>query len=583
MKERSRRDDDQTSGFVVLVWMEPYVERIVECVPNFSEGRNQATVRSLVNAVESMPGVWLLNRTMDRDHHRSVLSFAGEPDAVVEAAFRAIRVATDLIDLRKHKGVHPRVGATDVVPFVPVRGATMQDCIQLAKRLGQRVGTELEIPVFLYEHAAMHRDHAPLESVRRGGLRGLAFRLASDPDWTPDFGPPHLHKTAGAMVIGARPPLIAFNVNLRSTDLALARSIAKDIRQSNGGLPHLKAIGVELASRQLVQVAMNLTDYVITPIHVAFEAVRARAAEQGVAVAGSEVIGLVPQAALVQAAAHSLALEQFDSTQVLEMRLEAWLSGESARPVLSREQEPVDLQTQSLADFLDAIASATPVPGGGTVAALVGALAASLGIMGARLSQQQGVEHRLSAIVRRLRELMHADGDAYQRFIRAARLTKTDRTRPAVLSSALHLATEIPLEIAEQATEAGALLHACSGEVKPRIRSDLTVGLVLAIAAAEAGRHTVAANIKIQYNQRLKSSLLDRIQRMTNRLEELRGLCYTASLGQGQAGTRKKPLQALPGKVHRREEWKSKSSIITSRKPSRLPRRNSRGKDSSVN
>jgi glutamate formiminotransferase / formiminotetrahydrofolate cyclodeaminase len=563
--------------------MEQDVDRIVECVPNFSEGRNQTTVRALVLAVESVPGVWLLDQTMDRDHHRSVLSFAGEPDAVVEAAFRAIRVATDLIDLRKHKGVHPRVGATDVVPFVPLRGATMQDCIHLAKRLGQQVGTELEIPVFLYEQAALHRDHAPLESVRRGGLQGLAFRMASDPDWMPDCGPSHLHKTAGAIVIGARPPLIAFNVNLYSTDLALARSIAKDIRQSNGGLPHLKAIGVELASRQMVQVAMNLTDYIITPIHVAFEAVRSRAAKQGVEVAGSEVIGLVPQAALVQAAAHSLALEQFDSTQVLETRLETRLLDEPGRHAPSSEQEPVELQAQSLADFLDAVAAATPNPAGGTAAALVGALAASLGIMGARISQQRGVEHRLSEIGRRLRELMQADGDAYQRFIRATRLAKTDRTRPAVLSSALHMATEIPLEIAEQATEAGALLHACSAEVKPSVRSDLTVGLVLAIAAADAGRHTVAENINIQHNQRLKSSLLNRIKQMTNRLEELRRLCYTAPLGQSQAGTRKKPVQASPGKVHRRKEWKSKSSIITSRKPSKLPRRSSRGKDSSAN
>jgi glutamate formiminotransferase/glutamate formiminotransferase/formiminotetrahydrofolate cyclodeaminase len=563
--------------------MEQSVDRIVECVPNFSDGRNQTTVRALVHAVESVPGVWLLDQTMDRDHHRSVLSLVGEPDAVVEAAFRAIRVATDLIDLRKQEGVHPRVGATDVVPFVPLRGATMQDCIHLAKQLGQRVGTELEIPVFLYEQAALHRDHAPLESVRRGGLQGLAFRMASDPDWTPDFGPPHLHETAGAMVIGARPPLIAFNVNLRSTDLALARSIAKDIRQSNGGLPHLKAIGVGLASRRLIQVAMNLTDYIITPIHVAFEAVRSRAAKEGVAVAGSEVIGLVPQAALVQAAAHSLSLERFDSTQILEMRLENRLLDEPARQVPSREQEPVDLHAQSLADFLDAVAAATPIPAGGTVAALVGALAASLGIMGARLSRQRGVERRLSEICRRLRELMQADGDAYQRFIQATRLAKTDRTRPSVLSSALHLATEIPLEIAELATKAGALLHACSAGVKPRVQSDLTVGMVLAIAAADAGRHTVAENIKAQRNHQLKSSLFDRIQQMTNRLEELRGLCYTAPLGQGQAGTRKKPVQASPGKVDRREEWKSKSSTITLRKPSKLPRRNSRGKDSSAN
>ncbi|RPH78718.1 MAG: hypothetical protein EHM80_09590, partial [Nitrospiraceae bacterium] len=388
---------------------------------------------------------------------------------------------------------------------------------------------------------------------------------------------------AGAMVIGARPPLIAYNVNLRSTDLALAQSIAKDIRQSNGGLPHLKAIGVELASRQMVQVAMNLTDYIITPLHVAFEAVRARAAKQGVAVAGSEVIGLVPQAALVQAAGHSLALERFDSTQVLEARFETRLFIDPARQASSREQTVSDWQAQSLADFLDAVAAATPIPAGGTVAAFVGALAASLGVMGARLSLQRNVEHRLSEIAGRLRELMQADGDAYRRFIQATKLTKTDRTRPAVLSSALHLATEIPLEIAEQATEAGVLLHACSVGVKPRVRSDLTVGLVLAIAAADAGRHTVAENIKIQHNQRLKSSFLDRIQQMTNRLEELRGLCYITPLSQVRAGTRKKPLQASPGKARRREEWKSKSSIITSRKPSKLPRRSSRGKDSSAN
>ena len=558
------------------------VDRIVECVPNFSEGRNRTTVCALVHAVESVPGVWLLGRTMDRDHHRSILTIAGEPDAVAEAAFRAIRVATDLIDLRKHKGVHPRVGASDVVPFVPLRGTTMQDCIHLAKRLGRRVGTELEIPVFLYERAALHCDHAPLESVRRGGLQGLAFRMASDPDWTPDFGPPHLHKTAGAMVIGARPPLIAFNVNLRSTDLTLARSIAKDIRQSNGGLPHLKAIGVELTSRQLVQVAMNLTDYAITPVHVALEAVRTRAAEHGVAIAGSEVIGLMPQEALFQAAAHSLALEQFDAEQVLEMRLEARRSHDPARHTLSRRQEP-DPHAESLAEFLDAVAAPTPIPSGGTVAAFVGALATSLGMMGTRLSLQRGVEHRLSEIGRRLRELMQADGEAYHRYIQATKLMKTDRSRPASLSSALHLATEIPLEIAEQATEAGALLHACSSRVRPRVRSDVTVGLILAIAAADAGRHTAVENINIQRNQRLKLSLLNRIQQLTNRIEELRELCYTAPLDQGQANLRKKSLQASPGKAHKREEWKSKSSTITSRKLSKLPRRNLQGKDSSEN
>ena len=258
------------------------MDRIVECVPNFSEGRSQATVQALIDAIASVPGVRLLNHTADRDHHRSVLTVVGDPEEMVEAMFRSIRVATDLIDLRRHSGVHPRVGATDVVPFVPIKGLSMRDCVQAAKRLGHRVGQELEIPVFLYERAASHRDHASLESVRRGGLDGLAFRMATDPDWSPDFGPSQLHETAGAIVIGARPPLVAFNVNLLSTDVNVARSIAGKIRQSNGGIPHLKAIGVELASRGMVQVAMNLTDYEATPLHAAFAAVQSQAAERGV-------------------------------------------------------------------------------------------------------------------------------------------------------------------------------------------------------------------------------------------------------------------------------------------------------------
>src|SRR5512145_797786 len=230
------------------------MDRIVECVPNFSEGRNSATIQALIDALGSVPGVRLLDHASDYDHHRSVMTVIGTSlEDMIEAMFRAIRIATDLIDLRTHSGVHPRVGATDVVPFVPIKGLSMRDCVQAAKRLGHRVGTELEIPVFLYERAASHRDHASLDSVRRGGLDGLAFRMATDPDWSPDFGPSQLHKTAGAIVIGARPPLVAFNVNLLSTDVNVARSIAAKIRQSNGGIPHVKAIGVELASRGMVQ------------------------------------------------------------------------------------------------------------------------------------------------------------------------------------------------------------------------------------------------------------------------------------------------------------------------------------------
>ena len=554
------------------------MDRIVECVPNFSEGRNLTTVHALMNAVTSVAGVWLLDHTKDHDHHRAVLTFAGPPDAVAEAAFRAVRVATDLIDLRKHHGVHPRIGATDVVPFVPIQGTTMQDCVVLAKQLGQRVGHELEIPVFFYEQAATHRDHASLESVRRGGLDGLAFRMQSDPDWAPDYGPSRLHPTAGAVVVGARPPLIAFNVNLRTTDLEVAKSIASTIRQSNGGVPHLKAIGVALTSKKMVQVAMNLTDHTVTSMQTAFEAVSAQAEQWGVEVASSEVVGLVPQAAMVQAASQALRIEWFDPSQVLETRLALVLSGkrvEKTDPPVSAEH---DESPHSVAAFAQAVAAGTPAPAGGSVAAAVGAFAASLGVMGARLNQQSAAEHRLLAISQRLLHLVQADGEAYRQFIRAMNLPSQEPSRPTAVSTGLHMATEIPLEITELSTEAGALLHACRKQARPGVQSDITVGIVMAIAAADAGLHTVMENLKAQANHQLKVALQQRIRLVTLRLEELRGLCYTPRpVGSGKSG------QASPEKVRRRHEWKSKSSTTTSKKRSKLRRKSSRGKGSSAN
>jgi glutamate formiminotransferase/glutamate formiminotransferase/formiminotetrahydrofolate cyclodeaminase len=534
-----------------------------------------------MNAVTSVPGVWLLDHATDHDHHRSVLTFAGAPEAVAEAAFRAIRVATDLIDLRKHQGVHPRIGATDVVPFVPMQGTTLQDCIVLAKQLGQRVGRELEIPVFFYEQAATRQDHASLESVRRGGLDGLAFRMQSDPDWAPDCGPSYLHPTAGAVVIGARPPLIAFNVNLRTTDLEVAKSIASAIRQSNGGVPHLKAIGVPLASRKLVQVAMNLTDHMVTSMQTAFEAVSAQAEQRGVEVVGSEVVGLVPQAAMVQAASQSLRIEWFDPSQVLETRLALVLSGKG----VDKSEPPVsaglDSSARSIATFAQSVAAATPAPGGGSVAAAVGALAASLGVMGARFSQQSVAEHRFLAISQRLLHLVQADGEAYRQFMRAMKLPAQEPTRSTAVSTGLHMATEIPLEIAELSTEAGILLHACRKQARQAVQSDITVGIVMAIAATKAGLHTVTENLKVQANQRLKVALRTRVQRVTRRLEELKGLCYTP-LSSRSVG-REKSGQASPEKVRRRHAWKLKSSITTSKKRSRLRRKSSRGKGSSAN
>lgn len=488
------------------------MNQIVECVPNFSEGRNPATIQALIDAATSTAGVALLDHSMDTDHHRAVLTFCGTPAAIVEAAFRAIRIATDRIDLRTHVGVHPRIGATDVVPFIPIRGTTMQDCVQLAKRLGGRVGRDLEIPVFLYESAAAHPDHVRLEAVRRGGLEGLAFRMASDPDWTPDFGPPRLHQSAGAIAIGARPPLLAYNVNLRSSDVEIARSIARAIRQSSGGLSHLKAIGVELASRGLVQVAMNLTNYQVTPIHTALQAVKTEAAKYGIEVAGSELIGLVPQAALDQAAAALLNLSRFDSGRILETRI--------AETILRKDEAE-----QTLSNFLAAVAEAKPTPAGGSVAALVGALAASLGVMGARLSQQSDSTARLLELSRQLHRLVHEDMEAYGRLSTAYRIPQHRPDRSVEVSKAIQRAIEVPMEIVEAACEVGRYLLAVREKVKPAVRSDLTVGLTMAIAAAQAGLSTAKANMESPINHQLMNILRVRMAKAITNLDELRGLC----------------------------------------------------------
>ena len=487
------------------------MDQLVECVPNFSEGRDQGILHALIDGVTSTAGVALLDHSMDADHHRSVLTFCGSPDGIIEAAFRAVRVATELIDLRTHVGVHPRIGATDIVPFIPIRGTTMHDCIQLAKRLGERVGRELGIPVFLYERAAGRADHVPLEAVRRGGLDGLAFRMESDPGWIPDFGPPRLHQSAGAIAIGARPPLIAYNVNLRSTEVEQARSIARAVRYSSGGLPSVKAIGVALSSRGMVQVAMNLTDYLVTPILTAFQIVKAEAAKRGIEVAGSELVGLVPQAALDHATAASLQLDRFDSSQVLETRIaEAMLKKEPAH---------------TLSDFLAMVADAKPTPAGGSVAALVGALAASLGVMGARLGEQPNREQRLLELSRQLHRLVQADTDVYTELMDAYKIPKQHPDRLHAISIALQHATEVPLEVAELSCEVARFLHTLRERGKPTIQSDLTVGLTVAIAAAQAGLVTVRTNINAQRNQQLIENFRVRIAKATESLEELKSLC----------------------------------------------------------
>lgn len=516
------------------------MEQLVECVPNFSEGRNRETVEALVAAVKSVPGVFLLDQEMDHDHHRAVLTFAGFPPAVAEAAFQVTRVAKGRIDLRDHHGEHPRVGATDVVPFIPIKGMTMEDCVTLARDVGRRMATELNLPVFLYERAASAEHRRNLENIRKGGLEGLAERMQRDPGWAPDFGPSTLHPTAGATIVGARSPLIAFNVNLQSDDLNLAKTIAKKVRFSSGGLPYVKAMGVELATRRMVQVSMNLTNFEETPVHVAFEAVKREAEERGVQVSGSEVIGLVPAAALLHAAVHCLKLEGFDRSQVLETRLEQVMAGgpRDQRSVGGGPQSAeASYMTASVSEFLETVSAGTPTPGGGSVAALAGAFAASLGIMACRIGpskqastlDSETVAQRLSLIEQRLLELrarfqslVQADAEAYESVLRAYRLPKTEPGRARAISAGLLVATQVPLETATLATETVALLCEVRPRVKPAVSTDLEVGIQMGIAAIEGARANVLANLKNQTNQGLVAAASATLKDIEQRLAEVR-------------------------------------------------------------
>lgn len=299
------------------------MNRIVECVPNFSEGRRTETVERLCAVIESVESAVVLGTHVDTDHNRSVITFVASPENIVEAAVSVVALASQLIDLREHAGVHPRLGATDVLPFVPVRGVTLAECAGLAHEAGERIAGELGIPVYFYEQAALRPDRVKLENVRRRGFEELRQLIGSDPERNPDAGALRLHETAGAIAIGARPFLIAFNVNLRTADISVAKEIARAVRTRDGGLPAVKALGFELKSRGIVQVSMNLVNYEITGMTQAFLAVRREAMLRGVEIAGTEIVGLVPEAALDKNAEYFPLLENFSEGTVLENRLKA--------------------------------------------------------------------------------------------------------------------------------------------------------------------------------------------------------------------------------------------------------------------
>jgi len=304
---------------------------LIECVPNFSEGRNAETVRLIAEAIAAIKPACVLDTHIDPDHNRSVITFVAPPDKIVEAAVSTVRRAAELIDMRVHQGEHPRLGATDVLPFVPVRGVTMDDCVRVAHEAGETIARELSIPVYYYERAALRADRVNLEDVRRGALELLREQITTNPDRAPDVGLAHVHDSAGAIAIGARPFLIAFNVVLRSNDVAVARQLARKIRARTGGLPFVKALGFRLQTRGLVQVSMNLVNYEVTGMTAAYDAVHREADLLGVEIESAEIVGLVPRAALDREADYFQKLENFSEAKILENQIANCLSTDTEK------------------------------------------------------------------------------------------------------------------------------------------------------------------------------------------------------------------------------------------------------------
>jgi glutamate formiminotransferase len=479
------------------------MKRLVECVPNFSEGRDAAKVEALVAAMREVPAVWVLDREMDADHNRCVITLAGEPEAVMEAAVRGVGKAAELIDLTKHSGGHPRVGATDVVPFIPIEGVTLDDCVLLARRAGEEIWSRFRIPVYFYEAAARKPERTNLENIRKGQFEGLREEVLKNPDRAPDIGEPRLHPTAGATVVGARKFLIAYNINLNTPDVAIAQKIARAIRFSSGGLRYAKAMGVDLRARRLAQVSINMTDFEQTPLHRVFEMVKREAERYGVMIVGSEIVGLIPKRAIEMTADFYLQLENFSPAQVLENRLAAALSGAplESRGGLAQLAQP----------FLDAVAEPTATPGGGSVSALAGALAASLGQMVAGLSRkkksQAAYVEQLSAAVDEMRkaaahltDAIDRDAASYDAVLKAFRLPHDtpaeQEQREAAVQQATKGAAEVPMQVAEAALDVYERLGQLESIISPSMLSDLRVGRWMAAAAARGALENVAINLE---------------------------------------------------------------------------------------
>ena len=467
---------------------------LVECVPNFSEGRDKAKVDAVVDAMK-VDGVYLLDREMDADHNRSVITLVGEREAIQEAAIRGVGKAAELIDLNQHQGAHPRMGAADVVPFIPIDGVTLEDCVTMARHVGEQIWKRYQIPVYLYEAAATSPERQNLENIRRGQFEGIRAEIASNPTRKPDFGEARVHPTAGATVVGARKFLIAYNIFLNTPDVEIAKKVAKAVRFSSGGLRFVKGAGFLV--RGQAQVSMNLTDFEQTPIQRVFELVKKEAARYGVAPLSSEIVGLIPKKALESAAEWFLQIENFDSSLILENRLSAVMGGKMAIGGLRAGVEP----------FVEQLAAPSATPGGGSAAAASAAMAAGLATMVATMSRGKKAyvqyERELSEAIARLSELrealksaIDADAESYNAVMKAYKQAKDSAGKDGIVDDALKQATKVPLGVAEQATEVEAIVETLKPITNPNMKSDLTTALALARAATEGALANVEINLE---------------------------------------------------------------------------------------
>ena len=484
---------------------------LVECVPNFSEGRRPDVIAAIRDAIAAVEGTVILDVSSDPSHNRTVVTFVAPVASAASAALAGIAKASELIDLNHHSGEHPRIGATDVCPFIPLEGTSMEDCIVLARTLGARVGKELGIPVFLYERAASRPDRTNLADIRRGEFELARTELGTNPNRVPDFGPNAIHATAGATVIGARPFLVAFNVYLGGKEnLHVAKSVAKAVRGSSGGLKGVKGLGLEVDGQ--AQVSMNLVDLDATPLHRAYEMVRMEAESLGVTPTWSEIVGLVPERALFEAAARHLRWRTYTPELVLERQVRKAASG-----------------GESLGGFVADVASSAPVPGGGSVVAHVGSLGAALAQMVAGLtigrkkyaaveSEMKEMALRAAHLVRRLSELKDEDAAAYALVSEAYKLPKDSSeqltARDAAIQAALIRAAEVPLETARWCAEVAMLAATCAEKGNTNAASDAGVAALLAEAACRGAAFNVRINVSAMPNKAAGAAFATEVERL---------------------------------------------------------------------